>query len=203
MQSRHIRALIVVSALSSLGSLGTALYLLISPTADFVAHAANPKNNRSSVIAETKPSSALGFQELQKTQSRPLFRIHRVPFVPQLQAIAATPPPAPPQTAPPPPTLPPSILLAAAPAPQAASAPVVQAEVPQFVLKGVLIRQPDKKALLTSSEKPQGQWYAVGEAAWGWTLDAIQADKITLKKSDQTTDLFLYVDNQNKPVGTP
>jgi len=201
MQSLQIKALIAVGSTSFISSAAASIYLLLSPMEDLSTRPLGADHRGSLGETEMRDSPHLGFQGLRAAQNAPLFLLHRVPFVPQVQVVATPPTPVLPAAAVVPP--PPEQAQLSAPAPSAPNGPVYQVVAPQFVLKGILIRHSGKQVLLISSEKPQGQWYAIGDSVSGWTVDVIDPDKITIKNEGHTTDLFLYVDNRNKPVGTP
>jgi hypothetical protein len=117
--------------------------------------------------------------------ARPLFRKSRRPFDPSKVAT------------PPPPNVQPE-----QPQPMAAPAALVM-ETPQFGLKGVVITEGKKMALITLPETPDGLWLAEGEEMNGWRIAEIGAGKVSLTSAATTLSLKLYVDNGPNQLGNP
>jgi hypothetical protein len=77
-------------------------------------------------------------------------------------------------------------------------APVVQSPPPPisnpgFSVAGVIINDRLKKAYLLKQSEPQGSWVAEGENIFGWTVQSVRSTGVTLKQSNQTIDLQLYL----------
>lgn len=195
MQSRHIKANIVAAIAICTGSLGVSVFLIKLSEIDLSGRPVASDRRVALQLSKSRSDPALVFQELKIAQSAPLFRPDRTQFV------APTTIPSQEQILPP--------VLAT---PQVAAAtqesfrlaiPTASPEPLQFTLKGVLLGLAQKRALLISPDKPQGEWYEIGGMLSGWTLEDILPQRVKLKKADQTTDLFLYVDNQHNTIGTP
>jgi hypothetical protein len=120
---------------------------------------------------------------------KPLFSPTRKPFSPPPEI----PPPEMEETvelAPPVPTIEP---------PQEVAPQVV--EPPNFQLIGLISKDARRKGLFSSPEKPDGEWYTVGQEISGWTIKSLQDDQVVIELNSQTYVLKLYVDNSQLSLG--
>ncbi|CAN5392028.1 hypothetical protein BH10PSE7_BH10PSE7_29590 [soil metagenome] len=67
-------------------------------------------------------------------------------------------------------------------------------EPPQLVLKGVLLENGRKAALLQSPASPDGMWVEMGKEVNGWTLTQVDRDRVELQAGDAKAAFALYVD---------
>jgi hypothetical protein len=72
-----------------------------------------------------------------------------------------------------------------------------------LLLKGLALNAGKRQALITTPEKPDGEWYAVGAEISGWKIVSLDANTVSLAIDDQKATLSLYVDNLTKTVGSP
>ena len=127
-----------------------------------------PADDITMPLTYTEPS----FQQMSSALDRPLFRKSRKPFVPgdiELPAAVEVV-----QSAPPPPAPPP--------------------DMSQLVLKGVLISETDKRALIATADSPDGVWLQPGATVAGWKVDKLEPGRAILALGSQTIELKLYVD---------
>ena len=122
-----------------------------------------------------------------QTFARPAFLATRRPFV-------AFVPPAPP----PEPDVPvaPPAEVEPAPPPEVEAAPPPPILDPQLVqLKGIMVLDGAKRALLSWPDQPDGAWISEGAMVGDWQITAIDAAGIKLAHEKQTAEIYLYVDN--------
>ena len=100
------------------------------------------------------------------TLARPVFFKTRTPYVPP----PPPPPPAPPKVVAPPP-------------------PVVD---PGFVVGGVVIETPLRKAYVFTRANPQGTWAKEGEDVMGWKVQSVNSSGVVLHQQGRTIELKLY-----------
>ena len=95
---------------------------------------------------------------------RPIFFPSRRPFEPPPAQVVATPPP--------PPKPPP--------------------EDPRFVVDGILLSGPSRRAHVRQPHELDGRWHEAGQVIDGWKIVAIDATGIVLEQEDKSFAMYLY-----------
>ena len=133
------------------------------------------------IAAEAGQASGDTEDTTPETLARPLFSPTRRPFVP--------PPPEPP---------PPEI--AALPEPEPPPPPPQEAtpDPAGLKLKGVMLGASIAQALIATQDDPKGRWFEIGNMVTGFTLAAIEDDRVKLTAGSRNVELKLYVDNTPK-----
>lgn len=181
MQSSHLKVLALAELMAAAGFTAVAAYFLSATLPNFQDR---PVAGWQPDAGAKSPTFNLAEPVIfDAALQAPLFRMNRKPFVPVVQAAAV-----------------PALVPAAAPPPPA---PPPQIDARQFRLLGVSLAGASAKALLITPEKPQGDWYGVGEALSGWSIVAIDQKQVELRNGEEKAVVPLYVDNLAKPVGAP
>lgn len=118
-------------------------------------------------FANQKPQPVLS-----EALTRPLFRRSRRPYDPA-SAASNIPPPEPIQIV--------------------SQAPSIDSS--QFTVKGIVINNEIRLALITTPESPEGNWIGLETDVMGWKLTEITANSVVLSAGEQHQKLKLYVDN--------
>lgn len=63
-----------------------------------------------------------------------------------------------------------------------------------FVLKGLIIGERGARVALQAPSGGAPVWAKVGDAVEGWTVDAINADRVRLRNGDQVAEIKLFKD---------
>jgi hypothetical protein len=63
---------------------------------------------------------------------------------------------------------------------------------PDIRLTGVAIDASKKRALLRSSQQPQGRWVEQGQSIDGWQLQSVRDDAVIITSGQQMHELRLY-----------
>lgn len=112
----------------------------------------------------TTTEEALGPEQDDPVLQRPIFFPSRRPFEPPPAQVAAT-PPAPPKPPPADPT---------------------------FVVDGILLSGPSRRAHVRQPHELDGRWHEAGHVIDGWKIVAIDATGIVLEQEDKSFAMYLY-----------
>jgi hypothetical protein len=186
MQLKETYILVAMQFLLLVATLLSSVWIISSPEIDLLNRPILKWQPGDSFSNKT-PNELEASPSLSDAISRPIFRESRRPF-------EATP-----SAAPALPAVPQLPVEVVAPAPQAAPLP----DTSQFILKGLAIDAGNYQALITTSEKPDGEWYRLGTDVGSWKLVDMNANTVSLTNNDQKITLSLYVDNPAKAVGSP
>ena len=180
MKIRHLQYLVLLNAIAVTGFVTWSAAMWLG---DEVPLLDRPLQSWMPSDLPLSPGVALGNDgslTFAEALDRPLFRKSRRPFHPPVtEQVQPSMPPV--ETAsPPPPPLPDSS---------------------QLVLKGLWISAQTSKALIASSEFPEGVWLKPGASIAGWTIVALDQNGATLDYANNHTELKLYVDMQSNSLG--
>jgi hypothetical protein len=83
---------------------------------------------------------------------------------------------------------PPSARLAPPPPPPPKPPP----DDPRFVVDGILLSGPSRRAHLRQPHELDGRWHEAGQVIDGWRIVAIDATGIVLEQEDKSFAMYLY-----------
>ena len=129
--------------------------------------------NPADIFLSAQPGLAPPSATLDEALNRPLFQKNRRPFVPQ--PVPAEPVPAP------------------QPIVEVASPPTT-ADASQLLLKGLLLTPNQGRALIATTDAPEGVWVEAGAIISGWTVKSLSPHGVLLAAGGTEALLKLYVD---------